>query len=192
VCVETGTPSEFNLGPLFRARKLALEQVLLDPGADVAAEFSRGRCQAYTADVTMLGSIRAGFAEPARFDILQEIVSKEPLAQVVRQQDAMLFDILRWTVFALINAEEMGISAANVDSMTASSDPDVQRLLGATPGNGAALRLPEHWAHDVIKALGNYGEIYERNIGSRSAVHLARGPNRLWTAGGLMWAPPAR
>ena len=192
VCVDPGSPSEFNLGPLFRQRKLALEQVLLDPGTDIAAAFTAGRCDAYTADVTMLASIRAGFARPDLFVILDELVSKEPLAQVVRQEDTRLFDVLRWTIFALINAEELGITAANAEPMRASDDPDIKRLLGSEPGNGAALGLPEHWAYDVIRTLGNYGELYERNVGTKTAVGLPRGLNRLWTMGGLMWAPPAR
>ena len=192
ICVDPGSPSEFNLGPLFRQRKLALEQVLLDPGTDIAAAFTAGRCDAYTADVTMLASIRAGFARPDQFVILDELVSKEPLAQVVRQEDDRLFDVLRWTIFALITAEELGITSATADAMRASDDPDVRRLLGSEPGNGAALGLPEHWAYDVVRTLGNYGELYERNVGMKSAIRLPRGLNRLWTMGGLMWAPPAR
>jgi general L-amino acid transport system substrate-binding protein len=192
VCVEGGSLSEFNLGPVFRARKLALEQVLLEPGSDVAAALASGRCEAYTADQSMLASIRASFASPAAYSLLPELVSKEPLAQVVRQEDDRLFDILRWTIFALIDAEELGITSDNVDAMRQSDNPDVQRLLGVVPGNGAALGLRETWAYDVIRHLGNYGELYERNVGSRSALRLPRGLNRLWTAGGLMWAPPAR
>jgi general L-amino acid transport system substrate-binding protein len=192
ICVDPGSPSEFNLGPLFRQRQLALEQVLLEPGTDLAAAFTAGRCDAYTADVTMLASIRAGLPRADQFVILDELVSKEPLAQVVRQEDSRLFDVLRWTIFALINAEELGITAANAEAMRASTDPDVRRLLGSEPGNGAALGLPEHWAYEVIRTLGNYGELYERNVGAKSTIRLPRGLNRLWTMGGLMWAPPAR
>ena len=192
VCVDPGSPGEFNLGPLFRRRKLALEQVLLEPGTDIAAAFASGRCDAYTADVTMLASVRAGFARPDQFVIFDELVSKEPLAQVVRQEDSRLFDVLRWTIFALINAEELGVTAANADARRASDDPDIKRLLGSEPGNGAALGLPEHWAYDVIRTLGNYGELYERNVGPKTVIGLPRGLNRLWTAGGLMWAPPVR
>jgi general L-amino acid transport system substrate-binding protein len=192
ICVDPGSPSEFNLGPLFRQRKLALEQLLLDPGTDVAAAFASRRCDAYTADVTMLASIRAGFMRPEEFVILDELVSKEPLAQVVRQEDPRLFDVLRWTIFALINAEELGVTSANAGAMRASDDPDIKRLLGSEPGNGVALGLPEHWAYDVIRTMGNYGELYERNVGTKTAVGLPRGLNRLWTAGGLMWAPPVR
>ncbi len=192
LCVDTGSPSEFNLGTVFRDRKLALEQVLLEPGADIEDAFTRGRCQAYTADLTMLASIRAGFANGDGFVILDELVSKEPLAQVLRQGDQRLFDVLRWTVFALINAEELGITSANLEQMRGSTNRDVQRLLGVEPGNGAALGLRESWAADVIGAMGNYGEIYNRNFGPGGAVRLPRGLNRLWTDGGLMWAPPAR
>jgi general L-amino acid transport system substrate-binding protein len=192
LCVERGSPSEFNLGELFRSRRLTLEQVLLEPGTSVADAFARRQCDAYTADVSMLASIRAGFTQPGAYDILDEQVSKEPLAQVVRQDDALLFDILRWTVFALINAEEFGITSSNIDTMRASGNPGVQRLLGVEAGNGAPLGLRETWAYDVIKTVGNYGELYERNVGAKTALGLPRGLNRLWTAGGLMWAPPAR
>jgi general L-amino acid transport system substrate-binding protein len=192
VCVDSGSPAEFNLGEVFRSRRLALEQVLIEPGTTIADAFARGQCDAYTADVSMLASIRAGFARPEQFDILDEQVSKEPLAQVVRQDDALLFDILRWTIFALINAEELGVTSANLAVMRSSANPEVQRLLGAEPGNGPALRLRESWAHDVIRAIGNYGELYERNVGAMTPLRLPRGLNRLWTSGGLMWAPPAR
>jgi general L-amino acid transport system substrate-binding protein len=192
VCVDSGSPSEFNLGAVFRDRKLALEQVLLEPGADIADAFARGRCQAYTADITMLASIRAGFSRPDTFSLLNELVSKEPLAPVVRQQDDRLFDVVRWTFFALVNAEELGITQANAAAMRSNPNSDVQRLLGSEPGNGAALGLRETWAYDVIATLGNYGEIYQRNFGPDGDVRLPRGLNRLWTSGGLMWAPPAR
>jgi general L-amino acid transport system substrate-binding protein len=192
VCVDSGSPAEFNLGSVFRTRRLALEQVVLDAGADLAEAFRSGRCQAYTADVTMLASLRASLPDPDHYAILDEMVSKEPLAQVVRQEDGRLFDVLRWTVFSLINAEEMGLTAGNVDSSRDSDRPEVRRLLGTEPGNGRALGLREEWAYDVIRSLGNYGEIYERNLGPKTPVALARGMNRLWKDGGLMWAPPER
>ncbi len=191
VCVTSGSPAEFNLGPAFRVRKLALEQVLLEPSEDIAGAFVRGRCHAYTADVSMLASIRAGFMQPALFDILSETVSKEPLAQVVRESSDLL-DVLRWTVYALISAEELGVTSGNLDQMLRSDDPDIQRLLGVVEGNGKTLGLRERWAFDLIKAMGNYGELYERNLGASSAIRLRRGLNQLWTSGGLMWAPPVR
>jgi general L-amino acid transport system substrate-binding protein len=129
---------------------------------------------------------------PEDFGILDEQISKEPLAQLVRQSDIDLFDVLRWTIFAMINAEELSITSANVSEMARSPDPDRKRLLGTTPGNGKALGLDEAWAANVIKAVGNYGEAFDRNVGARSPMQLPRGLNRLWTKGGLMFAPPLR
>jgi general L-amino acid transport system substrate-binding protein len=130
--------------------------------------------------------------KPDDFRILAEQISKEPLAQLVRQSDVDLFNVLRWTIFAMINAEELGVTAANVSEMSKAADPDVRRLLGVTPGNGKALGLDEAWAANVIKAVGNYGETFDRNVGARSPLKLPRGLNRLWTTGGLMFAPPLR
>ena len=155
-------------------------------------EFSAGRCDAFTADVSELGSLRSGMRKPDDFRILSEQISKEPLAQLVRQTDVDLFNVLRWTIFAMINAEELGVTAANVAEMATHNDPDVKRLLGVTPGNGKALGLDEAWATNVLKAVGNYGEAFERNVGMRSRIKLERGLNRLWSAGGLMFAPPLR
>jgi general L-amino acid transport system substrate-binding protein len=192
ICMESGSPAEFNLGPLFRARRLALEEVHLQPGDDLATAFAERRCDAYTSDQTMLGSIRAGFARPDEFLIFPELVSKEPLAQVLRNEDEHLYDILQWTVFALVNAEELGITASNAEQMLSSDDYDVRRLLGVEPGNGAVLGLSERWAYDVVRAVGNYGEIFERHVGPRTPIGLPRGLNRLSRDGGLMWAPPVR
>jgi general L-amino acid transport system substrate-binding protein len=154
--------------------------------------FVTGRCDAFTADVSELGSLRNGMAHAAEFRILSEQISREPLAQVVRQSDTDLFTLLRWTIFAMINAEELGVTSANLSEMALSNDPDVRRLLGLTPGNGRALGVGEAWAVNVIKAVGNYGEAFDRNVGMRSPIKLERGLNRLWTAGGLMFAPPLR
>lgn len=192
ICMETGSPAEFSIASLFRARGLALEEVHLEPESDVGAALASGRCEAYTGDQTMLGSIRAGLPRPADFVILSELVSKEPLAPVVRQTDTRLLDVLQWTVFALVAAEELGVTSANVERMLASDDYDVRRLLGVEPGNGSALGLSERWAFDAIAAVGNYGEIFERHLGTASNIGLERGPNRLARDGGLMWAPPIR
>ena len=130
--------------------------------------------------------------KPDDFAILNEQISKEPLATLVRQSDVDLFNVLRWTIFAMITAEELGVTAANVSEMAKAADPDVRRLLGTTPGNGKALGLDEAWAANVIKAVGNYGEVFDRNVGARSPIKLPRGLNRLSTTGGLMFAPPLR
>ena len=192
ICVVPGDLHESNLTTYFRSHKLALRKVLIQSTAQLNAEFSAGRCDAFTADVSELGSLRSAMPKPADFRILAEQISKEPLAQLVRQTDIDLFNVLRWTIFAMINAEELGVTAANVSEMVKSGDPDVKRLLGVTPGNGKALRLDDSWAYNVIRAVGNYGEAFERNVGMRSPIKLPRGLNGLWTAGGLMFAPPLR
>jgi general L-amino acid transport system substrate-binding protein len=195
ICVAGGTNFEFTVGSHFQERKLALEKVVLESAADfqaVAAALSSGRCRAYTADVSELGAIRARLPRPVDFEILSEQISREPLAPLVRQDDPQLFVILRWTIFALINAEELGVTSRNLEAMRQSSNVDVQRLLGVVPGNGKALGLSESWAYDAIEAVGNYGEMFEKNIGRGSSIKLERGLNRLTANGGLMYAPPLR
>jgi general L-amino acid transport system substrate-binding protein len=196
ICVVPGTPGEANLTTYFRSRGIVLRKVLLGVGAAVdpkalEAEFA-SRCDAFTADVTELGSLRSAMARPGQFRIVTEQISKEPLAPVVRQSDLDLLNVVRWTIFAMIEAEELGVTSTNVNRMAASADPDTRRLLGVVPGNGKALGLDEGWAADVIRAVGNYEEAFERNLGARSPIKLERGLNRLWTAGGLLYAPPLR
>ena len=191
VCVVAGGLSESNLTTYFRLHKLTLQKKLIQ-ATQVEAELVAGRCDAFTADVSELGSLRSGMRKPADFRILSEQISKEPLAQLVRATDLDLFDVLRWTIFAMIAAEELGVTSANVAEMTKSGNPDVRRLLGVTPGNGKALGLDEAWAYNILKTVGNYGEVYERNVGMGSPIKLPRGVNALWSAGGLMFAPPLR
>lgn len=192
ICVVPGGENEFNLNTYFKLHGLALKKVPLRSAEQVETELSAGRCHAFTADVSELASLRSTMREGKRFDILAQRISKEPLAQVVRQGDDQFFNIARWTVFALIAAEELGVTSANLAAMTQSSDPDVKRLLGVIPGNGKALGLDEKWAYNVIKAVGNYGEAFERNVGMQSSLRLDRGLNRLWTSGGLIYAPSLR
>ena len=195
MCVAGGTPFEFNAGMHFREHGLELKEVVLESPDDfdaIANALAGDRCAAYTADVSELGAIRARMQRPADWDILADRISQEPLAQLVRADDPQFYDILRWTVFALIEAERLGVTSANADEMKTSEHVEVQRLLGVVPGNGKALGLPEAWAYNVIKALGNYGEMFERNVGRGSPIGLVRGLNRLWTNGGLMYAPPLR
>jgi general L-amino acid transport system substrate-binding protein len=194
ICVASGPVFELNLESYFTARSLALQKVLLDsPHAydEIAAALTTGRCVAYSGDVSDLGAIRLRLP-PDTHDILDETISKEPLAPLVRDDDMRLFNILRWTIAALIRAEELGIRSTNVDAMRANRDPEVRRLLGDIPGNGQALGLREDWAADVIRLVGNYGEMFERNVGAGSRIRLDRGLNRLWSDGGLMYAPPLR
>ena len=191
ICVVAGGLSESNLTTYFRSHNLVLQKILIQT-AQLEAELSAGRCDAFTADVSELGSLRSGMRKPDAFRILSEQISKEPLAQLVRATDVDLFDVLRWTIFAMIGAEELGVTSRNVAEMAKSGNPDVRRLLGVTPGNGKALGLDEAWAANVVRTVGNYGEVYERNVGTGSPLKLPRGINALWTAGGLMFAPPLR
>jgi general L-amino acid transport system substrate-binding protein len=191
VCVVAGALSESNLTIYFRSRQLTLQKRLIQ-ASQVEAELTAGRCAAFTADVSELGSLLSAMQKPSDFRILPEQISREPLAQLVRSTDVDLFEVLRWTIFAMIRAEELGVTSANVAQMAKSSEPDVRRLLGVTPGNGKALGLDEAWAYNVVKTVGNYGECYERNVGMASPIKLPRGLNALAASGGLMFAPPLR
>jgi general L-amino acid transport system substrate-binding protein len=197
ICVAGGTVFEVNLNAWSAARRLSVRKEIVESALqfdEIARALKSGRCAAYTADVSELGAIRQKTGRPAAFVILPQQISKEPLAPLVRDDDPQFFAIVRWTVFALIQGEELGVTSANVDALrgTADAGADIQRLLGVIPGNGKALGLSESWARDVIKALGNYGEVFERNLGHGSGIGLDRGLNRLWTKGGLMYAPPLR
>jgi general L-amino acid transport system substrate-binding protein len=192
ICIVPGTVTEYNLNTYFQSRHLAFRKVVLRSVDQVEAEFAAGRCDAFTADLSELGSVRSRMGKRDAFEILPELISKEPLGPIVRQGDDRFFNVLRWTVFALIAAEELGITSANVGSKSASADLDVKRFLGVVPGNGRALGLDEAWAANVIKAVGNYGEIFERNVGMQSPIQFERGLNGLWTDRGLMYAPLLR
>jgi general L-amino acid transport system substrate-binding protein len=192
ICVVPGGENEFNLNSYFKLHNLVLKKVLLRSLDQAATELSAQHCAAFSADISELGSVRSAMRDGKQFEILPEHISKEPLAQVVRQGDDQFFNLLRWTVFAMIAAEELGVTSANVDEMTKSPDPDIRRLLGVIAGNGQSLGVDEKWAYSVIKTVGNYGEAFERNVGARSAIGLERGLNRLWTGGGLMYAPSVR
>ena len=193
ICVQPGTTTELNLADYFRTNKLTLKSVTIEKLDEVENAFFSGRCDAYTTDASGLAGTRISKApNPEDYVILPERISKEPLAPLVRQGDDQWFDILRWTVYALIDAEELGVTSKNVDEMLKSADPNIQRLLGVNQGNGKALGLDEKWAYNAIKAVGNYGEIFDRNVGKDSPLKLERGLNGLWNAGGLMYSPPAR
>jgi general L-amino acid transport system substrate-binding protein len=193
VCVQPGTTTELNLADYFRANNMKFTPVVIEALQEVNAAFFSGRCDVLTTDASGLASVRKNDAPKGKSEdyvILPEIISKEPLGPVVRHGDDQFFDIVKWTVFALIEAEEYGITSANVDQMAAeSNNPGVKRLLGSTPGMGKALGLDEAWAKNAIKSVGNYGEIWERNI---PQLGLPRGLNNLWTNGGIMYAPPVR
>ena len=194
VCVQPGTTTEVNLADWFRANGMQFKPVVIEKLDEVEAAFFAGRCDVYTSYSAGLASIRATRAgNPDDYVILPERISKEPIAAAVRQGDDEWYDISRWVVFAMIEAEEKGISSQNVDEMLKSPDPDVKRILGVTPGNGKALGgLDEKWAYNAVKQVGNYGEIYDRNLGKGSPLKLDRGLNELWTKGGLIYSPPLR
>jgi general L-amino acid transport system substrate-binding protein len=193
VCVSPGTTTELNLADYFRANKMEYKPVVIEKVDELFAAFFAGRCDVMTGDSTALAAQRIGRASnPDDYVVLPERISKEPLAPVVRHGDDQWHDIVDWTTYALIQAEESGITQANVDDMTKSDDPNIKRMLGVTPGMGKALGLDEKWAYNEIKLVGNYGEIFERTLGMGSPMKFERGLNGLWTKGGLMYAMPIR
>ncbi len=194
VCVQSGTTTEKNLTDFSRAHKLSLKPVVFDKFDAANAAYFGGRCQAYTTDASGLAAVRAKEApNPKDHVILPEIISKEPLGPLVRRGDDDWKAIVTWVIYGLLEAEENGITQANVDQFKAeSTDPVVQRLLGKTEDTGKLLGLDRDWLARAIKAVGNYGEIYERNVGEKTPVNLPRGKNKLWSDGGLMYAWPIR
>jgi general L-amino acid transport system substrate-binding protein len=194
VCVQSGTTTEKNLTDYSKAANLNMKSVVFDTQEATNKAYFSGRCQAYTTDASGLASVRNKEAtNPDDHVVLPELISKEPLGPVVRRGDDEFFAIAKWVVFALLEAEEYGITQANVDQMKADSkDPVVQRILGTSEDTGKLLGLDKDWAYRAIKATGNYGEIFERNVGPKSALKLPRGANNLWNKGGLMYAPPVR
>jgi general L-amino acid transport system substrate-binding protein len=192
VCVLPGTTTELNAADFFRKNNLDWKPVVIEQTAELNKAFFAGRCDVLTSDVSQLAAQRSVAPNPDEYMILPEVISKEPLAPVVRHGDDQWYDIVNWTVEALITAEELGITSGNVDDMMSSNDPQIQRFLGKTPGMGKALGLDENWAYNIVKQVGNYGEIFERNIGVDTPLGLERGLNDLWTRGGLMYAAPVR
>jgi general L-amino acid transport system substrate-binding protein len=195
VCVQSGTTTELNLTDYSRANNLDLKPVVFEKVEAATAAYVAGRCQAYTTDASGLASIRSKeVPKPEEHIILPELISKEPLGPAVRQGDTEFFNIVKWVGFALLEAEELGVTQANVDQQKASSaNPNVRRLLGAgNEDTGKLLGLDKDWAYRAIKAVGNYGEQFERHVGPKTPIGLPRGSNNLWTNGGLMYAPPVR
>jgi general L-amino acid transport system substrate-binding protein len=193
VCVSPGTTTELNLADYFRANKMSFKPVVIEKVEEIRAAFFAGRCDVYTTDASGLYSTRAANApNPDDYIILPEIISKEPLGPTVRHGDNQFADIVRWTLFAQIEAEEYGITSKNVDEMMKSDNPTIKRILGVTPGMGKALGVDEKWVYNIIKQVGNYGEMFERNVGMATPLKIARGQNALWTQGGLQYAPPIR
>jgi general L-amino acid transport system substrate-binding protein len=192
VCVQQGTTTELNLADYFRAHNMKLKTVTFATANEAVKAYDTGRCDAFTTDASGLYSERLRLANSADHIVLPEIISKEPLGPSVRHGDDQWFDIAKWTLFAMLNAEELGVTSKNVDEMLKSTNPDIKRLLGTEGNYGEQLGLPKDWAVNIIKQVGNYGESFERNVGEGSPLKIARGLNNLWTKGGLQYAPPVR
>jgi general L-amino acid transport system substrate-binding protein len=193
VCVQPGTTTELNLADYFRTNKMTFKPVVIEKIEEVRAAFFSGRCDVFTTDASGLYATRAANApNPDDYVILPEIISKEPLGPVVRHGDNQFADVVRWALYAMIEAEEYGITSKNVDEMLKSDNPSIKRILGVTPGMGKALGVDEKWVYNIVKQVGNYGESFERNVGMGSPLKIARGQNALWTQGGLQYAPPIR
>jgi general L-amino acid transport system substrate-binding protein len=192
VCVLPGTTTELNVADFFRANGMKWKPVVIEQTAELSKAYFAGRCDCLTSDASQLAAHRAVAPTPSDHVLLPELISKEPLCPVVRHGDDQWYDIINFTVMALINAEEMGINSNNVDKHLANKNPKVQRFLGVIPGMGKSLGLDDKWAYNVIKQVGNYGEIFERNVGVNTSLGLERGLNALWTKGGLMYGAPFR
>ncbi|TDH60178.1 amino acid ABC transporter substrate-binding protein [Dankookia rubra] len=192
ICVTAGSTNELNLADWARINKVDYRPVVFEQNDEARRSYLAGRCDAYSTDASQLAGLRSSFPSPEEHVILPDIISKEPHAPVVRHGDDQWFDIVRWTFFALLTAEELGITQANVEEQRNSPNPEVRRLLGLTGDHGPLMGLDRAWAYNAIKAVGNYGEVFERNLGMGSAVKLPRGLNDLWSRGGLMYAPPVR
>src|SRR5882757_7533381 len=193
VCVSPGTTTELNLADYFRANKMTFKPVVIEKVEEVRGAFFSGRCDVFTTDASGLYSTRAANApNPDDYVILPEIISKEPLGPAVRHGDNQFADIVRWAFNAMLEAEEYGITSKNVDEMLKSENPSIKRILGVTPGMGKALGVDEAWVVNIVKQVGNYGESFDRNIGKDSALKVDRGLNKLWSQGGLQYAPPIR
>jgi general L-amino acid transport system substrate-binding protein len=192
VCVQTGTTTELNLADYFRVNKMAYKPVVFEKADEILQAYQAGRCDVYTTDASGLYAQRLQMQKPDDHVVLPEIISKEPLGPSVRQGDSQWFTIVRWVHFALLNAEEAGITKANVDKMLESTNPDVRRILGKEGEFGKGISLNGDWAYQIVKQVGNYGEIFDSTVGAGSRINIARGQNNLWTKGGLQYAPPIR
>ena len=193
ICVQPGTTTELNLADYFRKNKMTFKPVLIEKLDELLQAYASGRCDSYTTDASGLAAVRVGqLSGKGEHTILPERISKEPLGPIVRHGDDQWFDLVKWTLMGMIEAEEMGISQANVDEMLKSDDPAIKRFLGVTPGYGKAVGVDEKWMYNVIKQIGNYGDSFERNVGTKTALKLERGQNALWTNGGLLYAIPFR
>jgi general L-amino acid transport system substrate-binding protein len=192
VCVQPGTTTELNLADWFRSNKLEFKSVVINNPDEAMRSFEAGRCDAFTTDKSQLATLRSALAKPDDYTILPEDFSKEPLGPMVRQGDDPWFTMVRWTLFAMLEAEEYGITSKNVDEMVKSSNPNIQRILGVNGEIGKGLGIDNKWAYNIVKQVGNYGESFERNLGPNTPMKLQRGLNAQWRNGGVMYGWPVR
>lgn len=192
ICTQQGTTTELNLADYFRANNLKFDPVVFATNDETVKAYDSGRCDAFTTDASGLYAERLRLANPDDHMVLGDIISKEPLASSTKHGDDQWFDIVKWVHFAMVNAEELGINKANVDEMKKSTNPEIKRLLGTEGKFGEGLGLGNEWAYNIIKSVGNYGEVFEKNVGKDSRLKIERGQNNLWTKGGLQYAPPVR
>jgi general L-amino acid transport system substrate-binding protein len=192
VCVQTGTTTEQNVADYFKGNNMKYEVIAFATADETVKAYESGRCDVFTSDVSGLYAERLKLAVPADHAVLPEVISKEPLGPLVRHGDDQWLDVVKWTMFAMINAEELGITQKNVDDMAKSDKPELKRVFGTDGNLGETLGLTKDWVARIIKGTGNYGEIFERNIGAGSKLGIARGLNQLWNKGGIQYAPPIR
>jgi general L-amino acid transport system substrate-binding protein len=192
VCALPGAMGEQGVAEFFGAKRMRYQIVAQDSWDDLVKAYAAGSCTVLTGDVSLLAVARSKLATPGDHMILPELITKEPLGPAVRQDDAQWFGVVRWTLMALVEAEELGLTKENVDAQRAATEPSIRRFLGLEANLGQALGLPRDWAYQVVKNVGNYGEIFDRNLGAKSDLKLARGLNNLWTKGGLMYSMPFR
>src|SRR5712664_2478629 len=192
VCVQTGTTTEQNLADYFRSNNMKYEVIAFGTADETVKAYEAGRCDVFTSDVSQLYAEKLKLANPNDHVILPEIISKEPLGPLVRHGDDQWFDVVKWTLYAMLNAEELGVSSRNIDEALKSNQPEIRRLLGVEGNFGEQLGLTKDWVVRIVKQVGNYGESFERNVGTGSKLGISRGINRLWTKGGIQYAPPVR
>ncbi len=193
VCIQAGTDTELNVADYFKTHNMKYTPVTFDRSDESAKALDSGRCDTLASDQSQLYALRIKLGKPADFVVLPEVISKEPLGPVVRRGDEDWFAIVRWTLFAMLDAEEMGVTSQNVDQMTAKpTTPDMAHLLGKEGNFGKDLKLPADWAYKIVKQVGNYGEVFERNVGQGSELKIKRGLNELWNKGGIQYAPAVR
>jgi general L-amino acid transport system substrate-binding protein len=192
VCVQTGTTTEQNLADYFKGNNMKYEVIAFGNADEAIKAYESGRCDVFTSDVSQLYAQRLKLASPADHAVLPEVISKEPLGPMVRHGDDQWFDIVKWTLFAMLNAEELGVTQKNVDEMAKSDKPEFKRVFGADGNLGEQLGLTKDWVTRIVKAVGNYGESFDRNVGAGSKLGISRGLNQLWNKGGIQYAPPIR